>query len=315
MMSIERQKELLQDLAQIALKKVKELGAEGFVNAYASKQYATRFSNSEVLQNYVDFQRRFELTVIYNDKQKSSSLTNDLSESSILNLADYVTKVAKLVPADPMYPGMLQEEQQFPQLKLNDPNAASIQPDDIVDKIEGAIIAGESVDQKVAGVSGNFLLVDGYSLFSSSTGIELLYPETGITTTLNTQAVEGDEESRSNSDFGARQFNKLDMETESKEVAERAVNALGAVTIEPGNYEVILDHQAASTIAFMTAMATSSMQLISRRSFLGDKIGQQVFDDKLTMNHEPNNLDLLSARPIDDEGIATQGFPVVENGV
>lgn len=315
MMSLEKQKELLADLAKIALKRVKELGAEGFVNATASKQYATRFSNSEVLQNYVDFQRKFELTVIYNDKQKSSSQTNNLSESSILNLADYVTKVAKLVPADPMYPGMLQEEQQFPSLKLNDPNARNIQPIDIVDKIEGAIIAGEAVDQKVSGVSGNFLLVDGYSLFSSSTGVELIHPETGITTTLNTQAIAGDEESRSNSDFGARHFNKLDMETESKEVAERAVNGLGAVSIEPGDYEVILDHQATSTIAFMTAMATSSMQLISRRSFLGDKIGQQVFDDKLTMNHEPHNTELLSARPIDDEGVATQGFPVVENGI
>ena len=315
MMSLEKQQELLNELAQIALRRVKDLGAEGFVNAYVSKQYATRFSNSEILQNYVDFQRQLELTVIYNDKQKSSSLTNDLTERSVLNLADYVTKVAKLVPPDPMYPGMLTEEQQFPKLKLNDPNAKNIQPVDIVDKIEGAIIAGEAIDQKVEGVSGNFLMVDGYNLFTSTTGIELDFPDTAITTTLNTQAIEGSEESRSNSNFGSRDFKKLDMETESKEVAERAVNGLGAISIEPGDYEVILDHQAASTIAFMTGMATSSMQLISRRSFLNDRIGQQVFDDDLSLIHEPHNLDLLSARPIDDEGLATQGFPVVENGV
>lgn len=315
MMSLEQQKELLLELSEIALKKVKDLGAEAFVNASVSKQFATRFSNSEVLQNYVDFQRNFSLTVVYNDKQKSTSSTNDLSEESILNLAEYVTKIAKLVPPDPMYPGMLTEKQQYPKLQLNDPNAHNIQPDDIVDKISGAIIAGEAVDQKVEGVSGNFLLVDGYSLFSSSSDVEVIYPETAIVTTLNTQAIQGDEESRSNSDFGSRTFTKLDMETESQEVAERAVNALGATSIEPGDYEVVLDHQAASTIMLMTAMATSSMQLISRRSFLNDRIGQQVFDDKLTVINEPHNPELLSSRPIDDEGLATQSFPVIEDGV
>ncbi len=314
-MSLEQQKELLQELSQLALKKVKELGAEAYVNAGVAKQYATRFSNSEILQNYVDFRRSFDLTVVYKDKQKSTSITNDLSKTSIVKLAEYVTKVAKLVPPDPMYPGILKEKQQYSNLKLNDPNAQNLQPDDIVDKIDGAIIAGEAVDQKVSGVSGNFLLSDGYELFSSSSDVEVIYPTTNIGTTINTQALKDDEESRSNSDFGARIFSKLNMEKESIEVAERAVSGLGAVSIEPRDYEVVFDHQAASTIIRMTAFATSSMQLVSRRSFLNDRIGQQVFDNNLTLINDPHNLDLLSAKPIDDEGLATQSFPIVENGV
>jgi PmbA protein len=312
---MEKQKELIQELSQIALKRVKELGAEGYVNASVAKQFAARFSNSEILQNYADFMRNFELTVIYKDKQKSSSYTNDLSENSIIKLAEYVTKIAKLVPPDPMYPGLLKEDQKYPNLKLNDPNAKNLQPIDIVDKIEGAIIAGEAVDSKVAGVSGNLLLSDGFDLYASSADVEVIYPSTNIGTTINTQAIKGDEESRSNSDFGSRSFNKLDMETESIEVAERAVNGLGAISIEPGEYEVILDHQAASAVIRMTSFATSSMQLISRRSFLNDQIGQQVFDQELTLINDPHNTNLLSARPIDDEGLATQKFPLVENGV
>ncbi len=315
MMSLEQQKELLHELAELALKRVKELGAEAFVNADVARQYATRFSNSEILQNYVDFKRSFELTVVYNDKQKSTSVTNDLSKESIVKLAEYVTKVAKLVPPDPMYPGIFKEKQEYPNLQLNDPSAQNLQPDDIVDKIDGAIIAGEAVDQKVAGVSGNFLLSDGFRIYSSSSDVEVIYPSTIIGTTLNIHAQDSDEESRSNSDFGGRIFNKLDMETESQEVAERAVKGLGTVSIEPGDYEVVFDHQAAFTLVLMTAMATSSMQLINRRSFLNDRIGQQVFDDDLTLVNDPHNLDLLSARPIDDEGLATQSFPVIEDGI
>ncbi len=314
-MSMEQQKELLQELSKIALRRVKELGAEAYVNANVGKEFATRFSNSEILQNYVDFRRSFELTVIYNDKQKSTSTTNNLSEESVLKLADYVTKVAKLVPPDPMYPGTLKEEQHYQNLNLNDPNAQSLQPIDIVDKIEGAIIAGEAVDQKVVGVSGNFLLSDGFRLFASSSDLELDFPTTNIRSTLNISAKESEEESRSNSNFGARYFSKLDMETESQEVAERAVNGLGAETIEPGEYEVIFDHQASSTVVVMAAFATSSMQLINRRSFLTDKIGQQVFDNNFSLDNDPHNPDLLSSRPIDDEGMATQDFPVFEDGI
>jgi len=314
-MSMEQQKELIHELAEIAIKRVEELGAEAFVNAVVAKEYATRFSNSEILQNYVDFLRSFELTVVYKEKQRSTSVTNNLTKESVLELADYVTKVARLVPPDPMYPGMLKERQQYPHLKLNDPQAQSLQPIDIVDKIEGAIIAGEAVDQRVAGVSGNLLLSDGFNVFVSSSDIDIVYPSTNVGTTLNIHAVESEEESRSNSNFGSRYISKLDMETESKEVAERAVKGLGTESIEPGEYEVVFDHQAVATIALMTAMATSSMQLINRSSFLTDKIGQQIFDNDFTLINDPHNLDLLSARPIDDEGLATQSFPVFENGV
>ncbi|NPD88305.1 MAG: TldD/PmbA family protein [Asgard group archaeon] len=314
-MSLEQQKELLHELSDLALKRVKELGAEAFVNSNVSTQYATRFSNSEILQNYVDFSRQFQLTVVYNGKQKSASVTNDLSKESILNLVKFVTKAAKIVPPDPMYPGILKEIQDYPKLKLNDPQARSLEPDDIVDKIKGAIIAGEAVDKSVAGVSGNFLLSDGYRLFSSTSDVEVVYPGTTMRSNLNIQAQKNCEESRSNSNFGTRFFSKLDMEKESTEVAERAVKGLGAVSIEPGEYEVLLDHQAVATVLRMTAFATSSMQLINRRSFLMDKIGQQVFDKDYTITNEPHNVELLSARPLDDEGLATQSFPVFENGV
>jgi predicted Zn-dependent protease len=314
-MSLEQQKELLHEVSELALSKVKSLGAEAFINSSVATQYATRFSNSEILQNYLDFRRNFQLTVVINDKQKSTSSTNDLSKDNILKFVEFVTKAAKMVPPDPMYPGILKEEQKYPNLKLNDPKARSLEPSNIIDRIEGAIIAGEAVDKNIAGVSGNFLLSDGYRLFSSTSGTETVYPGTSVTSNLNIQALKEGEESRSNSNFGSRFFDKLHMEKESIEVAERAIQGLGAISIEPGNYEVLLDHQAVATIMRMTARATSSMQLISRRSFLMDKIGQQVFDTNFTIANDPHNVELISARPIDDEGLATQSFPVIENGV
>ena len=40
-----------------------------------------------------------------------------------------------------------------------------------------------------------------------------------------------------------------------------------------------------------------------------------MFDEKLTLVHNPHNSEHLDSRPVDDEGLATQPFPIVENGI
>ena len=311
----EKQIETMQNLSRLALKRIKESKCEATINMNFAQEYASRFSNSTVLQNYVDFNTIFEITAVYNGRQRASSRTNDISERSIQNLVDYVAKIAKLVPADPVYPGVPSEEQQFPKLKLNDPNASSIGPEDIIDKVESAFTAGEAVDNKIKGVSGNILLSNGHMFFSSSNDVEVVYPSTAITSNLNINAILNNEESRSNSNFGSRILSKLEMEQEATEVSERAVLGLNAQSIEPGEYEVLFDHQAASTLAFMVGYGTSSRMIADRTSYLNDKIGQQVFGEQFTLENDPHNELILSARPIDDEGTVTQKFDLVENGI
>ena len=314
-MSLDKQKELIIELSEIALKRAQESGCEAFVNASIAKEYVTRFSNSEILQNYTDLRRDIAITVVFKDKQRTNSFTNDLTKKGILNLVDYLTATAKLVPPDPHYPGIVKQKQQYPSLSLNDPKVQKIGPDTIVDKVEEAIITGEAIDKRIEGVSGNMLLTDGFKYFISSAGQEVFYPNTNISSTININALEHGEESRSNSTFGSRILSKLGMEQESKEVATRAINGLGAKTIETGEYEVILDHQAVNELLFYLGYATSSRLIIDKASFLTDKLGQKVFDEKLTITNNPHNPDHLDSRPIDDEGLATQPFSVIENGV
>ncbi|MHA1303433.1 MAG: TldD/PmbA family protein, partial [Candidatus Heimdallarchaeaceae archaeon] len=314
-MSIEKQKELVFELAELAINKARALGCDASINFSVGKEYATRFSNSAILQNYVDLRRNMEITLIYNERQRVASRTNNFSQESVLSLIEYLAKVVRAVPPDPAYPGIVREKQSYPSLSLNDPKASSIDPDDIVDKIEAAINAGDAIDKRIGGVSGNFLLSDGFEYYVSTADNELFYPSTTINSTININALEGGEESRSNSSFGSRFFDKLNMEKEAEEVAERAVQGLGAQSIEPRDYEVVLDHQAVSTLLFFVGYATSSRLVINRASFLADKIGQQVFDEDLTLFNDPHNPEHLAARPIDDEGLATQKFPVFEQGI
>jgi predicted Zn-dependent protease len=314
-MSLDKQKELIIELSDIALRRAQDAGCEAFINASIAKEYITRFSNSEIMQNYTDLSRDFAITVIFNDKQRTNSVTNDLTQKSILNLVDFLTKTAKLVPPDPQYPGLVKEKQNYPTLTLNDPKISSVGPNEMVDKVEEAIVSAEAVDKRIEGVSGNILLIDGFKYYISTNKQELFFPNTRIISTININALEHNEESRSNSTFGSRFFSKLEMEKEAKETAERTIQSLGAKSIEPGDYEVILDYQAFNELLFYINYATSSRLVIDKFSFLTDKLGKKVFDEKLTITHNPHNPEHLDSSPIDEEGLATQPFSVIENGV
>jgi PmbA protein len=314
-MSLNKQKELIIELSELALKRAQDSGCEAYINASIAREYVSRFSNSEILQNYTDLCRDIAITVIYKDKQRTNSTTNDLTKKRILDLVDYLTTTAKLVPPDPQYPGLVKQKQHFPSLSLNDPKISNIGPENIVDKVEEAIVSGEAVDKRIEGVSGNMLLTDGFKYYISTNGQELFYPLTNITSTININALQKGEESRSNSTFGSRFLSNLRMEKEANQVAERAIQGLGAKKIETGDYEVILDHQAVNKLLFFINYATSSKLIIDKFSFLTDKLEKQVFNQKLTLINNPHNPEHLDSRPIDDEGLATQPFPVVENGI
>ncbi|MFX0140735.1 MAG: hypothetical protein ACFFDN_44265, partial [Candidatus Hodarchaeota archaeon] len=147
-MSFDTQKELIIDLSEQAIKRAQDSGCEAFINTSIKKEYVTRFSNSEILQNYTDLCRDIAITVIYKEKQRARSVTNDLTKRGILNLVDYLITTAKIVPPDPLYPGPIKELQQFPSLSLNDPKVLNIDTNTIVDKVDEAIVSGEAVDKR-----------------------------------------------------------------------------------------------------------------------------------------------------------------------
>ena len=70
-MSLKEQKELIIELSELVLKRAQDAGCEAFINASITKEYITRFSNSEIMQNYTDLSRDIAITVIYKDKYQN----------------------------------------------------------------------------------------------------------------------------------------------------------------------------------------------------------------------------------------------------
>ncbi|MCG3218945.1 MAG: hypothetical protein KAR35_08060, partial [Candidatus Heimdallarchaeota archaeon] len=173
------------EMANFAIKRAKAAGADGsYVNAGLLKVFSTRFANSNIHQNFVDFETEFSITVIKGQKNVGIS-TNSLDEDEVSWAVDKAVKMVSYLPDDPEFPGVLTEKQTYPKLQLNDPRADNLTPEDVTDKIISGINSSHEFSSKVQTVSGNLNLQNGLTYFLSSEGMEYLAPLTSMTSTIN----------------------------------------------------------------------------------------------------------------------------------
>lgn len=74
-------------------------------------------------------------------------------------------------------------------------------------------------------------------------------------------------------------------------------------------------HGVAQVIEPSLAIAVNGKTVLQGASPLGDKLGQKVFDERLTVWDDPTVSDCAGSRICDDEGVPSQRTPLVERGV
>lgn len=302
-------------MAQFAIEHAKKAGVDGtVVNGSLNKVYSTRFANSAIHQNFTSYTTSLAINVIKGKKNVGVNV-NSLDKTEVTKMVDHAAKVVGMLPDDPAFPGVLKEPQEYKKLQLNDPLVRNLEADDVADKIISGINASHEHSKLVQTVSGNLNLTDGVAIFLSSEGMEAITPETAMTSTVNVMSENDKGESRSNSDFGHRIFKDLPIVNESLAAAERSVNGLNAVAVEPGKYKAVLDFQAAATPAVFTGMALSAQMVLDHASYLRDRVGEQVLSEQMTMVNDPHDPTSLSAAPLDSEGVASQQYTLINNGV
>lgn len=312
---MEFETEKIIEAAQCAINRAKTAGVDGvYVNGNLNKVYSTRFANSAIHQNFTNIGNNLMITVV-NGLKNTNVTINTLDEAEIARSVDYAVKVVKLLPDDPTFPGLLTDKQDYKKLNLNDPKIKNLTADDVADKIVAGINTGHEYSKKVQTVSGNLNFADGVSIFISSEGLDNVTADTSMTSTINIMSEDDSGESRSNSDFGHRKFDQLPIETEAAAVAERSVNGLNAIMIDPKAYPAVLDFQAAATPAIFTGFALSAQSILDHQSYLIDRVGEQVFSENMSIVNDPHDPHFLSSKPMDIDGVASQKYTLVNKGV
>ena len=302
----------MEELANIILRAAKSQGAEhAQVTVNSIVEIGTRFGENHITQNVYDIKTEFTLKTQIGQKVSTYSGNNPRPESIEDHIKDALV-LTKFSGEDPDFPGFLEEQPKYANI---DVPMIELDPEKIADAIHLTVESARSVDSKVTAVAGNIRYVKGFSYTQNSYDVAGFSKGVSLTSVINIAATQNEGESRSIARLAARTIDGLDLAKQSELVAQRAVQGLNQQEMDIGSYAAVLSPLAVSALWGFVVMGASSEGLITHTSFLKDKLGEQIFDGRITVKDDSLNPAHLAARAFDSELVPTMPLAYIEEGV
>jgi PmbA protein len=279
---------------------------EGEAEAVAHVEHSglARFAGSEVHQPTLIEDTMVTLRVVH-DKRLGAATTNKLDEAGLAELARRAEDAAASAPADETFPGLALPVV-MPSVEGFDDETAALGPDDQARLAAAAIDAGADVP-----VYGFFTSALSELAVMSTTGLSVQQSMTDAMALV----VAADEHGSGYAEQTAWRADRIDPAAVADEAAEKARRTRGATGIEPGVYRAVLEPYAfAELLDYFSRDSFGALGLIDKRSYLTDRLGQKVFDEKISITD-----DALDSRGLpkafDFEGTPKRPVNLVEQGV
>lgn len=242
---------------------------------------------------------------------------SDLSPEACAKLVERAVAMARLAPEDP-YAGFAPADRLArgpgPDLELYDPTELS--PETLEDRAREA----EAAARAMPGVVNSDGATAGWStarwLIATSHGFAGQHQASGFS--LGASAIAGDGQTMETGYDGRSVRWHEDLpgaEAIGREAGRRAAARLGSRKIASTTAPVIFENRVAMSLIGPLVGAISGPSIARGSSFLKDKLGQQVFDDHVTITDDPHRRRGLGSSPFDDEGVATQKTDIIDRGV
>ena len=249
----------------------------------------------------------------YFGKKSGTATINEFDDASLEKVVRRAEELAKLAPENPEYMPLL-GPQTFKDSKTFLQSTAAVTPDDRADAVLKSISVSKDAKLEAAGFIEN---ETAFSAIHNSKGLFAYEMETDVTFSVTTRNAEG-----TGSGYAARGFNdvkKLDTLSATKIAAQKANSSATAKAIEPGKYTVILEPVAATYFLENLFRGFDARSADEGRSFMskaggGNRLGEKLMDDKVTIYSDPFNTELPSSTWSND-GQPLDKINWVEKGV
>jgi PmbA protein len=290
------------ELAERAVAAAEGDGIEAVVQAERSG--FARFAGSEVHQPTLIENVSVFLRVIRGNRAGAAA-ANRVDEDGLRELALRAGEAAEASPEDPDLPA-LAGSSQLPDVGGNDEETAALGPGDQA-RLAADAIAGAG-DMPV------------YGFFTSGTATVAVVTSAGFageqTSTdalaLALAATDGASGYAEQTSWAARDVDPAAVAREAVELASRTAEA---DELRPGVYRAVLGPYAVGELLQYFAFDTfSGLALLEERSYVGGKLGERHFDEKISIADDPLDPRGLP-KQFDFEGVPKQRVPLVEDGV
>lgn len=283
------------------------------VNINASANGNTRYARNEVTTAGDTDNATVTVTSRFG-KRVASVGTNVLDEAGLARAVETSERLARLAPENPELMPLLPA-----QVYGDVPAFAATTADlDAARRAEAVRTATSAANRAGLMAAGLVHRVAGATAVANSAGLFGYHASTTAVHTMTVRSPDG-----KGSGWAGTAHNDWTRATGASVLAARAIRkAHGtreAATLAPGKYTVVLEPTAAGNLLGLLAFAMNARAADEGRSFFskrggGNRIGEKIVDERVTLSSDPQDADLLTS-PLTGEGLPVARTVWMENGV
>jgi len=270
------------------------------------------------IENLVEAGSRSLGLRVIKDKKTAFASSSDLSKETLQHLVKNAIKRARLASPDEFsgLPTLSKKRIDISSLKLFDPEIQSL---DSAKKIalatETEKIALE--DKRITNSHGSsFETREMRIVFANSNGFLEEYEQTFCGLSLGLLAGETDNQVEDYWSSSKLHFKELDSPKEvAKKAVERTVRQIKPRKIKTQKVPVIFEPTMTSWLLGFLFACVSGVSIYQKTSFLVDKLGERIGNERVTVFDDGLMPGRLGTRPFDAEGVPSQKTLVMEKGI
>jgi PmbA protein len=290
------------DVAEAALGHV--AGDEAEVIVHRERSGLARFAASAIHQPTLIDDVLVQLTVL-RDGRAGVAITNRIDDDGLAELTRRAGEAAASASRDDALPPPAQPSE-YPPVEGFDEETASLDPAEQASLAARAIAAANGI-----GAYGLFTSGDVELAVASTTGVDGVQRFTDATLLV----IAAGDDASGYAERTCWRVSEIDAAEVALEAAEKASRTRNAADLEPGRYAAVLEPYALSDLLrYFSYDAFNALALLEERSFLAGRLGEKVFDEKVSIADDP--LDPLGLpKAFDFEGTPKRRVELVDGGV
>lgn len=202
-------------------------------------------------------------------------------------------------------------------LKLLDTHLASINPDEKVALATAIAKEAMGKDPRIISVESRYGDGDNFGYVLASNGFEGDIENSWYSLSASVSMKDDHSDARPSSYWyeSALFFDDLIKKGIGDKALKRTMRKLGQQKVKSGKYTMVVDNMNSGRLVSPMISALYGSQIQQKNSFLIDKIGEKIGNQKFTLRDEPHIIGARGARYFDNEGVATTPRAIFENGV
>jgi predicted Zn-dependent protease len=276
----------------------------------------TRFADGRITTSGGVSDTTVTITVAIGKRQASSS-TNVLDDASLKRTVDLAMQLARLSPEDPELMPEL-GPQTYQSINAYVETTADLDPEARASAVRRTMTAAATAGKPAGEIfTAGFLEANARAMaVATSKGLFAYHRSTDADYSVTARTPDGTGSGWARA--GARNWNAIDAASIGRIAAQKAVASRKPQTIEPGLYTAVLEPQAVNDLVPLLSGALQARSADEGRSPFskagGNRIGEKVADERVTLYSDPADPGLLSA-PFDVQGLPIGRMVWIDKGI